>query len=213
MRPRSAQHGITKTSGRGASPKSWPRVRLVRTTIPSARRSAARSTALVSRHGTPPCFQRPASTYSSAISPRMSKISLDGLRATQRHRGGHVRARVDHVESQPAHEPCDRRGAGERVEDRRRQRRPLVVAQPMPRDAGSRHLPAQLRPALAGEWLNLEGEEMDVVTGVGEAGEIGDHLGMRERVVERQVTDVERAHQRLADRKAATIFSSLACSV
>ena len=72
---RSAQHGITERSAPSApAPKSWRRTASVSMTIASARRIATLWTHWVSRYGSPPRFQLPASTYSSAISPRRSKI-------------------------------------------------------------------------------------------------------------------------------------------
>ena len=79
-RSRSAQHGITATLASALGPKRWSRTRSVRTTIPSARAIAAPWTRSVIRWASPPRGQRPASTYSSASSPRMSKISRQPVR-------------------------------------------------------------------------------------------------------------------------------------
>ena len=85
-------------------------------------------------------------------------------------------------------------GADQRVVDGGGKRGALVVAQRVPGDPAPSQIGPKPAPAL-GAQLRLVGQQVDRVPAAGEPLQVGDHLRLDQRILEREVADVERAQR------------------
>jgi hypothetical protein len=90
---------------------------------------------------------------------------------------------VNGLQAVPPYEPGGNEGPKQRIEDRCRQGRALVVAERVPLDSSRAKFSRKLLP-FSTVALRLEGQEVNGVPALRESLEVCDHLRVNERILE-----------------------------